>query len=143
MSARHFTPCLAEVLPIALDELVDRRIKSHPIAATLTLEGPDLTGHANFDFRETGNEVWGIRLTSPNGEGLTLSQGGAALQIGDGPVEREPEQEYRGLYNRFAQLLSEGTREVDLQPLQLVADAFLCGTRHAVPAFHDPASVSK
>lgn len=138
---------LTEILPVSVSvtqaELQIPENKSQPIAATLTLEGLDLTGHANFDFREIGNEVWRIRLTSPKGESLILSQGGAALQIGDSPVETAAEQEYRGLYDRFAQLLSEGTSEVDLRPLQLVADAFLCSTRHVVSAFHDPASASK
>lgn len=138
---------LTEILPVSVSvtkaELHIPENKSQPIAATLTLEGPDLTGHANFDFRETGNEVWSIRLNSPDGESLTLSRGGAALQIGDSPVETTPEQEYRGLYDRFAHLLSESASEVDLRPLQLVADAFLCGRRHVAPAFHDPASASK
>ncbi|MEO1642390.1 MAG: gfo/Idh/MocA family oxidoreductase, partial [Pseudomonadota bacterium] len=138
---------LTEILPVSVSiAAADLHIpenKSQPVAAELSLEGSALKGRAVFDFRETGEEVWRIRLTSSKGQMLTLSKGGAALQIGDGPVQRASEQEYRGLYNRFSELLADGVSEVDLRPLQLVADAFLCGARHVTPAFYDPASKAK
>ncbi|MEL7231282.1 MAG: Gfo/Idh/MocA family oxidoreductase [Pseudomonadota bacterium] len=138
---------LTEILPVSVSvvaaELHVPKNKSQPIAAELSIEGPAFKGRASFDFRETGEEVWRICLTSADGETLILSEGGAALQIGDNPIQRAAEQEYRGLYDRFADLLTNGVSEVDLRPLQLVADAFLCGTRHVAPAFHDPASNPK
>ncbi|MEM9055292.1 MAG: Gfo/Idh/MocA family oxidoreductase [Pseudomonadota bacterium] len=114
--------------------------KAMPIAAEMALSGPNIAGRAQFDFRETGDEVWNIRLTDAAGKALTLSKGGAALQIGDGPVHEAPEQEYRGLYDRFSALLYDGVSEMDLRPLQLVADAFLIAERRPAAPFHDPAS---
>lgn len=138
---------LTEIVPVPVfvtaAQLHIPENKSQPIAAHLELNGPDLAGTAVFDFRETGDEVWTIRLTAPTGKALTLSQGGSALQIGDGLIEQEKEAEYRGLYDRFAELISDGVSEVDLRPLQLVADAYLCSTRHVAPAFHDPAAAPK
>ncbi|MEM1086821.1 MAG: Gfo/Idh/MocA family oxidoreductase [Pseudomonadota bacterium] len=138
---------LTEILPMSISlSAADLHIpdnKSQPIKAGLRVEGEGLTGSATFDFQETGTEVWQIKLTSPEREILILSEGGAGLQIGSGLVETKEQDEYRGLYDRFAELLRDGISEMDLRPLQLVADAFLCGTHHVAPAFHDPASAHK
>lgn len=138
---------LTEILPgtVALSaaDLYIPANKSQPIAADLTFEGPGLTGRAGFDFREVGDEVWTMTLTDAGGAQLTLLDGGAALQIEDGPIERAPEAEYRGLYDRFAALLADGVSEMDLRPLQLVADAYLCAVCHSVAPFHDPATSPK
>jgi D-galactose 1-dehydrogenase len=45
--------------------------------------------------------------------------------------------EYPALYRRFYELVSGGGSDVDLTPLQLVADAFLLGRRHTVEPFED------
>jgi D-galactose 1-dehydrogenase len=44
-------------------------------------------------------------------------------------------EEYPALYRRFADLTSKGECDVDLAPLQIVADAFLLGRRRSVEAF--------
>jgi hypothetical protein len=43
--------------------------------------------------------------------------------------------EYPGLYARFAALIAAGQSEVDLRPLELVADSYLLGERTDVGAF--------
>lgn len=105
-----------------------------PIAATLTLRAGDAPIACDFDFRETGDEQWLIDLATDAGT-LTLAAGGATLVI-DGTTRKLPAgAEYAGLYRRFAALIAAGESDVDLRPLELVADAFLIGTRVADPAF--------
>jgi D-galactose 1-dehydrogenase len=50
-------------------------------------------------------------------------------------VATAPAEEYPGLYAQFAQLVRAREIDVDLAPLQLVADAFLCGRRVEVEPF--------
>lgn len=57
------------------------------------------------------------------------------LDIGDGAPQRSANREYARLYRRFAELIERGESDVDLRPLQLVADAFLLGRRREGPAF--------
>ncbi|TGQ96432.1 gfo/Idh/MocA family oxidoreductase, partial [Mesorhizobium sp. M4B.F.Ca.ET.200.01.1.1] len=52
-------------------------------------------------------------------------------------VHDEPEAEYPMLYRRFAEIVRAGTSDVDLAPLQHVADAFMMGKRNVVEAFFD------
>ncbi|TIV45661.1 MAG: gfo/Idh/MocA family oxidoreductase, partial [Mesorhizobium sp.] len=49
----------------------------------------------------------------------------------------EPEAEYPMLYERFAEIIRAGASDVDLAPLQHVADAFMLGKRNLVEAFFD------
>lgn len=112
-----------------------------PIAARLamrTASGAPID--AEFDFRQTGQQTWDIRLDAEDGSSLLLSHGGHRVEI-DGRLQEqeaaELEAEYPRLYRRFAELIAAGTSDVDLTPLQLVADAFLCGQVHATEAFYD------
>ncbi len=89
-----------------------------------------------FDFRQTGPQSWDI-LFETDGGPITLSLGGARLSDGKETLIHEKEAEYPGLYQRFVELTSEGICDVDLSPLQLVADAFLLGRRREVEAFED------
>jgi D-galactose 1-dehydrogenase len=41
------------------------------------------------------------------------------------------------LYKRFAEIVRAGNSDVDLAPLQHVADAFMLGKRNVVEAFFD------
>ncbi|MGC1329109.1 MAG: gfo/Idh/MocA family oxidoreductase, partial [Pseudomonas sp.] len=41
------------------------------------------------------------------------------------------------LYQHFAQLIERRVSDADLQPLRLVADAFMAGSRNRVDEFHD------
>ena len=111
-----------------------------PIAADLTLcdqAGVQVT--ANFDFREEGPQHWTIEVETDQGT-LTLRDGGARMAI-DGVDAGQGEDalhgEYPELYRRFAALVRARISEVDVAPLRLVADAFLCGKITLVEAFHE------
>jgi D-galactose 1-dehydrogenase len=68
---------------------------------------------------------------------MLLSGGGAKLSIDGKIVHDGQEAEYPMLYRRFAELVLAGASDVDLAPLQHVADAFMLGKRTVVEAFHD------
>ncbi len=95
---------------------------------------------AVFDFLQTGDQTWSIRVETDGGV-LTLTNGGADLFI-DGEQQSGPAHhvvlggEYAALYDRFADLIAAGRSDVDLTPLSHVADAFMLGERVAAPAFH-------
>ncbi|MBC2667323.1 Gfo/Idh/MocA family oxidoreductase [Novosphingobium flavum] len=91
--------------------------------------------HMDLDWRQTGPQTWDIVVETDAGR-LTLSNGGAVLALPD-RTERDEDREYAGLYAHFAALIRSGQCDVDVTPLQLVADAFLCGRRREVEAFED------
>ncbi len=66
---------------------------------------------------------------------LVLRKGGSELEIDGIPHDCGPEREYRGLYDRFAQLVAECRSDVDISPLRHVADAFLRGRHRQVEPF--------
>jgi hypothetical protein len=47
--------------------------------------------------------------------------------VDDAPPDTPAGAEYPALYAHFAQLVRHRTVDADIAPLQLVADAFLCG----------------
>jgi len=107
-----------------------------PIAADLELAGPGGAPIvANFDFRQTGPQTWDIEVETDRGT-LVLSRGGSVLTI-EGREVATPDNggEYPDVYARFASVVAAGRIDVDLAPLQLVADAFLCGERVVVEPF--------
>lgn len=108
-----------------------------PIAAELALSDADgLPIRAIFDFRETGREIWDIHVETDQG-GVTLSAGGARLKAGDELLVDAMKEEYPLLYRRFVELTSEQRSDVDLAPLQLIADAFMLARRRLVEPFED------
>jgi D-galactose 1-dehydrogenase len=107
-----------------------------PIAAALSLRdsaGTPVT--MDLDWRQTGPQTWDIEVETDAGQ-LKLSQGGAVLDL-PGATRHDRDQEYAGLYARFVDLVRAGESDVDVTPLQLVADAFLSGRRVIVEAFED------
>jgi D-galactose 1-dehydrogenase len=97
----------------------------------------DATGlpiRAEFDFRQAGPQSWDIRIETDRGP-LVLSGGGARMSDGDSGVVDAMREEYPALYRQFVALTSKGECDVDLAPLQIVADAFLLGRRRSVEAF--------
>ncbi|MEI4471286.1 Gfo/Idh/MocA family oxidoreductase [Frigidibacter sp. MR17.24] len=109
-----------------------------PIAAAVamtTASGAPVA--ARFDWRQTGPQTWDIRVAT-DGPEIVLRDGGATLVVDGAPRITAEDHEYRRLYARFAALIAAGESEVDLAPLQLVADAFLMAERVATDAFHDP-----
>jgi predicted dehydrogenase len=108
-----------------------------PIAASLSMRtASGVPIEADFDWRQTGPQVWNVEVETEDG-GLVLSEGGSALSI-DGvaqPASGEPE--YPAMYRYFVELVRAGRSDADARPLRLVADAFLRGRKVAVGPFED------
>jgi D-galactose 1-dehydrogenase len=132
---------LTRILPQALfvtsGELSFPVNRDAPIAANLALgDAKGLKITAELDFLQTGPQSWDIDIETDEGP-VTLSRGGAALRAGDKQLVDASDAEYAGLYRRFRELTTTGESDVDLAPLQLVADAFLLGRRRTVAPFED------
>jgi D-galactose 1-dehydrogenase len=108
-----------------------------PIAARLLLaESGGAPVRAEFDFRHTGPQTWDIEIETDSGT-VTLSMGGSVLKIDNRVIATPPSTEYSSLYKHFAELVREQRIDVDVAPLQLVADAFLSGRRVVVEPLVD------
>ena len=108
-----------------------------PIAADLVFtDDHALDISATFDWLQTGPQTWDIRVETDRGV-LVLHKGGSILEIDGQVVSDEPEQEYRGIYARFAELIATRQSDVDVSPLRHAADAFLRGKRIQVARFDD------
>ncbi|AJA07314.1 L-arabinose 1-dehydrogenase [Sphingopyxis fribergensis] len=108
--------------------------RSSPIAATMAMRSGEAAVDADLDFLQTGPQSWDIEVDTDAGT-LRLSMGGSVLQLpGADPVTGE-DSEYPHLYARFAELVATGQSDVDIRPLQLVADAFLVAERRVAAPF--------
>jgi D-galactose 1-dehydrogenase len=130
---------LTRIIPGALAlkraELSYPRNCETPIAARLLLaDSRGATAQVEMDFRQTGQQTWDIDVDTDAGR-LHLSAGGGVMTVGDHAVETVECSEYGSLYAHFATLVRAGAIDVDCAPLQLVADAFLCGRRVEVEPF--------
>ncbi|RWD27245.1 MAG: Gfo/Idh/MocA family oxidoreductase [Mesorhizobium sp.] len=111
--------------------------RAAPIAAHIafrTSNGLPVT--MELDWRQTGPQSWEILAETDKGA-MVLSGGGSKLAVDGRVVHDEPEAEYPMLYKRFAEIVRAGVSDVDLAPLQHVADAFMLGKRNVVEAFFD------
>jgi D-galactose 1-dehydrogenase len=109
--------------------------RATPIAANLAFsDGTGLPILAEFDWRQTGPQTWDIRVETDAGR-LTLSCGGSRLDHDDRTLVDEDQVEYRGIYQRFVELITSRVSDVDLSPLLHVADAFMLGRRRDVEPF--------
>jgi D-galactose 1-dehydrogenase len=108
-----------------------------PIAARLVMNGRGTVPViADFDWRQEGPQTWDIEVQA-GPERLKLRQGGARLAIDGAEVDAGEEQEYPGIYRRFAELVAARESDVDITPLRIVADACLKGRQVATDPFHD------
>jgi D-galactose 1-dehydrogenase/L-arabinose 1- dehydrogenase len=105
-----------------------------PIAAELTMRSGGALVAASLDFLQTGQQSWDIAVETDDGT-LELAMGGSVLTLPGEPRREMPNEEYPRLYARFAGLVASRRSDVDVRPLQLVADAFLAGDRRTVEAF--------
>jgi D-galactose 1-dehydrogenase len=128
------TKILPAPLFVARAELLVPANAAAPIAADLHFAGSGEL-RATFDWRQTGSEVWDITVMTKSGHELALRGGGARLVVDGKSVLDQPPEEYAGIYRHFDQLLRERRSHVDARPFELVADAFLRGTRTEVSAF--------
>ena len=111
--------------------------RAMPIAAELALtDAEGVPVAARFDWRQTGEQTWTIRVDTTDGEVL-ITGGGEKLSIAGAEQAMEARAEYPGLYRQFASLVDARAIDVDLAPFQLVADAFMLGRREQVEAFED------
>jgi D-galactose 1-dehydrogenase len=118
-------------------ELSFPRNRAAPIAADLVFSDDEgVSIRAEFDFRQTGPQTWDIVVETDAGR-LILSSGGARLAQDDRMLVDEKKSEYSGIYRRFIELIARGRSDVDLAPLQHVADAFMLGRRRDVEPFED------
>jgi D-galactose 1-dehydrogenase len=83
---------------------------------------------------EPGRQTWDIDVETDAGF-LSLSMGGSVMVVDNRPVAIPSTSEYANLYTHFAELIHRERIDVDVAPLQLVADAFLCGRHVAVKPF--------
>ena len=109
--------------------------RAAPIAATLRLlyEGR-ATVDAEFDFLHAGEPCWSIEIATDVGT-LLLSHGGQVLAVDGKQLHAGENFEYQELYARFAALIAARDSDVDVMPLQHVADAFLIARWRAAPSF--------
>lgn len=111
--------------------------RAAPVAARMDFAGANgFTAAAEIDWLQTGPQSWDIIAKTEAGE-MVLSNGGAKLVIAGRKIEDQPEREYPALYERFAALVQAKKSDVDLAPLQHVADAFMLGRRKVVVDFFD------
>ncbi len=111
--------------------------RAAPIAADLVFSDDEgVPIRAEFDFRQTGPQTWDIDVETDAGR-LMLSSGGSRLAHDGRMLVDEKKSEYSGIYRRFVELIATGQSDVDLAPLQHVADAFMLGRRRDVEPFED------
>lgn len=104
--------------------------RAAPIAARLTF----YRGEAVFDWRLAHDEEWTIAFVA-GGQQFELRDGGGRLLVDGREKALPPRREYPAIYARFAELVEQRAVELDLEPLRIVADAFLIGERRSVEPF--------
>lgn len=131
------TEIVGEPVRLISAELETPSNRQAPIAARLvmaTASGVPIS--ADFDFRQTGEQTWDIAVDA-DGERLCLAHGGNRLSLGGVAQEVGAEAEYPAMYRHFVALIESGRSDVDVAPLQLVADAFLRGRSSRIGPFVD------
>lgn len=107
-----------------------------PVAADLnfkTTSGKPVS--FTLDFLQTGPQTWDVNIETDQGL-LALSGGGSSVSLnGEILVAADAlASEYDRIYARFAELLLQGSSDVDSTPLLHVADCFmLCRHETAAP----------
>jgi D-galactose 1-dehydrogenase len=126
--------------PLALKgaELHFPRNCETPAAAELRIESSQgVTASVTLDFLHAGTQQHDLDLRDGTSHCL-LTQGGGRMSLDGKAVELPATAEYPALYARFAELVRDRSIDADIAPLQLVADAFLCGRHTDVEPFHAP-----
>jgi predicted dehydrogenase len=105
-----------------------------PIAAKISFASPAADGPltCSLDWRPRPDEEWTIALRTAEGSQIFLSHGGARLSVDGDDRRSEGPGEYPDIYRRFVDLIDRRRSDVDLRPLQLVADCLLVGSRQTV-----------
>lgn len=105
-----------------------------PRQATLTLATPTHRDgfSADLDWYHRDGEEWTIVWRLADGGNAVLRRGGACLEIDGKVIVDGQDEEYKGIYERFAALIAARQSEVELRPLQLAADAFMIADHERV-----------
>jgi D-galactose 1-dehydrogenase len=90
---------------------------------------------SGFNWLEESGEIWTIQVTTGTGDDLKLERGGRTLRINGEVVLEHGDEEYAGIYDRFADLLDKRQSDVDAAPLRLMSDVFFLGARENGPDF--------
>lgn len=107
-----------------------------PIAVDATFASPAADGPltCSLDWKRTADEEWTIAVRTAEGAELVLADGGARLSIEGRQQGGTGAGEYPDIYRRFVDLIDQRRSEVDVRPLQIVADCLLVGSRQTVEA---------
>jgi D-galactose 1-dehydrogenase/L-arabinose 1- dehydrogenase len=108
--------------------------RASPLAAELEMRSGNARVDVVFDFLQTGPQTWDIEIDTDAGT-LRLGMGGSILQLPGEDEQKAPDREYPRLYAHFAELLARGESDVDVRPLQIVADAFMMAERRVTEPF--------
>ncbi|WP_417273817.1 Gfo/Idh/MocA family protein [Celeribacter halophilus] len=111
-----------------------------PIAAELTLCAGDTPVTTQFDWRETGDELWRITIETDEGDLAQLDKGGAEFSVNGAQICSGDNHEYARLYARMRDLVAQRQSDLDLAPLRLVADAFMTARFNTVAPFDTEAA---
>ena len=105
-----------------------------PIAAEIAFASPAADGPltCSLDWRRTDGEEWTIAVRTTDGLRLLISDGGARLSIDGSERKTGGPGEYPDIYRRFVDLIDRRRSDVDIRPLQMVADCLLVGSRKTV-----------
>ncbi|MGI8706395.1 MAG: Gfo/Idh/MocA family protein [Sphingomicrobium sp.] len=105
-----------------------------PIAAEISFASPVADGPltCSLDWRRRQGEEWTIAVRTADGSRILLSDGGARLSIGGKDHGSSGPGEYPDIYRRFVDLIDLRRSDVDVRPLQVVADCLLVGSRQSV-----------
>lgn len=107
--------------------------KQSPIAAMIDFGGTGRT--ADIDWRGIGPQHWMISVNTADGRKVELRDGGSRLLI-DGILQNgESLSGYASIYDSFASVFGSGSVKIDKDPLRIVADAFLVGSRELTEPF--------
>ena len=125
--------------PLILDDALLRipANRQQPIVARLRLscsaaEGPI---EATFDWCPTTADEWTVTVEPVDAPKILLRHGGAELLVGGEVQTATGAGEYPSIYAEFATLVAERRSLVDIEPLRLVADAFMTAKREVAPPF--------
>ena len=105
-----------------------------PIAADVTFASPVADGPltCSLDWRRTEGEEWTITVRTTEESKLVLTGGGAHLSIDGKEQSTAGPGEYPDIYRRFVDLIDQRRSDVDVRPLEMVADCLLVGSRQTV-----------
>jgi hypothetical protein len=105
-----------------------------PIAADVTFASPAAEGPltCSLDWRRSEDEEWTVAVRTAKGTELLLSDGGVRLSIDGEERTAGGPGEYPDIYRRFVDLIDQRRSDIDVRPLEMVADCLLVGTTESV-----------